>query len=100
MEAREMIQVSDTVRVENGPALREAIATPELLDNSITKAHYQVGAQDAMGKVIALGETMQYLDYFAPFVWYIYQHNGERYLELTARTNKAEALTFAATLEA
>lgn len=40
---REMIEVGAMIRVENGPARKTSIATEELLDNSVTASHYQVG---------------------------------------------------------
>jgi hypothetical protein len=70
---REMIEIGSTIRVENGPAQKVAVATKELLDNAVTASHYQVGAFDSMGKRIVLGESMTYLDYLAEDVWYIYQ---------------------------
>jgi hypothetical protein len=69
----EMIEIGSTIRVENGPARKTAIATKELLDDKVTASHYQVGAFDAMGNRIVLGEPMTYLDYRGELVWYIYQ---------------------------
>lgn len=70
---REMIEIGSTIRVENGPARKVAVATRELLDDAVTARHYQEGALDAMGKRIVLGEPMTYLDYLGELVWYIYQ---------------------------
>jgi hypothetical protein len=70
---RELIEIGSTIRVENGPARKTAVATKELLDDKMTASHYQVGAFDAMGKRIVLGERMTYLDYRGELVWYIYQ---------------------------
>ncbi|MBE3088019.1 MAG: hypothetical protein IMZ71_02735 [Chloroflexi bacterium] len=70
---REMIEIGTTIRVENGPARKTAIATEELLDNKVIASHYQAGLKDALGKVIILGEPMTYLDYRGELVWYIYQ---------------------------
>ena len=70
---REMIEIGSTIRVENGPARKVAVATAELMDDKVTASHYQVGAFDAMGKRIVLGESMTYLDYRGELVWYIYQ---------------------------
>jgi len=70
---RELIEIGSTIRVENGPSRRKAIATRELLDDKVTASHYQAGAFDAMGKRIVLGEPMTYLDYLNDLVWYIYQ---------------------------
>jgi hypothetical protein len=69
----EMIEIGSTIRVENGPARKTGIATRELLDDKVTASHYQVGAFDAMGKRIVLGEPMTYLDYLVEAVWYLYQ---------------------------
>lgn len=97
---RELIEIGTTVRVENGPARKTAVATAELLDDAVTASHYfarQVrparyeideegnpgalispaetipGGKDAMGKEIILGEPMTYLDYRGEWVWYVYQ---------------------------
>jgi len=70
---REMIEIGSAIRVENGPARKVAVATAELMDDKVTASHYQVGAFDAMGKRIVLGESMTYLDYRGELVWYIYQ---------------------------
>jgi hypothetical protein len=70
---REMIEIGTTIRVENGPARKTAIATEELLDDKVTASHYKVGLKDAMGKPIAIGEPMTYLDYKGELVWYVYQ---------------------------
>ena len=51
---RELIQVGRTVRVENGPARKTAVATKKLLSDAITAPHYQEGAPDAMGKKIVI----------------------------------------------
>jgi len=70
---REMIEIGTTIRVENGPARKTAVATKELLDDAVTASHYKVGERDALGKVIVLGELMTYLDYLGDLVWYIYK---------------------------
>ncbi|MBE3063853.1 MAG: hypothetical protein IMZ69_02400 [Spirochaetes bacterium] len=70
---REMIEIGTTIRVENGPARKTAIATEELLDDAVTVSHYHIGLKDALGKVIVLGEPMTYLDYRGEDVWYVYQ---------------------------
>jgi hypothetical protein len=69
---RELIEIGTTIRIENGPARKDAIATKELLDDTVTKSHYAVGLRDALGKVIVLGESMTYLDYFGDWAWYVY----------------------------
>jgi hypothetical protein len=103
---RELIEIGTTIRVENGPARKTGIATAELLDDAVTKSHYAVGLKDAMGKVIALGEPMTYLDYFGEWVWYIYQlrpddthADGERWLPAGVETTKELALKAAELLE-
>jgi hypothetical protein len=70
---RELIEIGSTIRVENGPARKTAVATKELLDDKVTAHHYQEGQFDALGKRIKLGEAMTYLDYFGELAWYIYK---------------------------
>ena len=67
-----IIEIGDTIRIEDGPPRKKAIATAELLDDKITKHHYQKGRFDAMGKPIILGEEMTYLDYYGEHVFYVY----------------------------
>jgi hypothetical protein len=63
-------------RVEQGPALKKAKATRELLHNSLTADHYQEGLRDARGKPIKVGDEMHYLDHLAPHGFYVYEHQG------------------------
>lgn len=68
----------DQVRIEQGPALKNAIATPELLHNDQTASHYEAGAFDALGKRIELGQPMDYLDHGGAVnegskTYYVYQ---------------------------
>jgi hypothetical protein len=90
------------VRVEAGAARKTAIATEELLSNAATAARYQVGAKDALGKPIALGEPMTYLDDLAPAVWYVYQADATgRFLPAgEPHPTQAEAFMAAARLAA
>jgi hypothetical protein len=69
----ESIKISETVVIESGPAKKKAIATYELLSDSVTAGHYKAGAKDAMYKPIVLGQEMTYLDWLGEWVWYIYQ---------------------------
>lgn len=103
---REMIEIGTTIRVENGPARKTAVATKALLDDAVTASHYAVGERDAMGKEIVLGEPMSYLDYFGEWVWYVYQlrpddthADGERWLPAGVETTKEAALIAAELLE-
>jgi hypothetical protein len=103
---RELIEIGSTIRVENGPARKTAVATPELLDDKMTASHYQVGAFDAMGKRIVLGESMTYLDYRGKWVWYIYQlkddetaPEGKRWMPAGVEETQEAALAFAHGLE-
>lgn len=59
----DLLEIDGKVRIERGPKTLTATATKELLDNSKTKEHYQVGSMDALGKVIVLGEPMVYHDW-------------------------------------
>ena len=86
-----MIQVGAGVRIESGPARKTAIATHDLLDNRVTARHYRIGAKDAKGKVINLGQSMDYLDYRSAPVWYVYQEFEGRYVERGVYETKAAA---------
>lgn len=96
-----LIDVSETVRIESGPARKRAKASADLLDNKVTASHYlpprpatkaeiadpsaltegkQFFYRDAMGKPIKLGETMDYIDWLAPddeHVWTVYQADSD-----------------------
>jgi hypothetical protein len=103
---REMIEIGETLRVENGPARKTAVATAELLDDAVTASHYQIGERDAVGRPIVIGEPMTYLDYRGEWVWYIYQlrddetaPDGTRWLPAGVETTKERALTAAGLLE-
>lgn len=78
-----MIQISDRVRIESGPERKHAIATKELLDNSVTHSLYQEGVYDSAGNTIVLGQEMEYLDHYGPKVFYVYEMDGTgRYLPM------------------
>lgn len=70
---RELIEISDTVRVESGPVRRRAIASHDTLSDGVTARHYKAGRFDAEGKVILLGQEMTYLDYRGDWAYHIYQ---------------------------
>lgn len=74
MSASTMIQLSATVRVEDGPVRKRATATKELLDDTVTAKHYRVGSKDSLGKIIKLGQDMDYIDWKSrERVWNVYQ---------------------------
>lgn len=92
----DLIEISDTVRIERGRPRRSAIATEELLSNEVTASHYAVGERDAAGEVIELGKEMEYIDWLSEeLVWYIYRHDGERFQRIGWRSGEAEAVAFA-----
>lgn len=70
---REMFEFGPHLRLENGPKRKRAIATKELLSNEVTASHYTLGAFDARGKRIKLGEEMEYLDYLGDIEWILYE---------------------------
>ena len=90
-----IIEIGDTIRIEDGPPRKKAIATAEVLDDKITAKHYQKGRLDAMGKKIVLGEEMTYLDYYGQHVFYVYQFDGERYQPAGVAETEKEARTIA-----
>lgn len=73
MAKENLVDLSDYVRVEDGPLRRTEIATEELLSDEVTARHYQVGKPDAAGNIITLGKEMTFLDFKAKRVWYVYK---------------------------
>lgn len=75
-----LVQIGSTIRIEPGPALIKAEATPELLADDVTAPHYYAGerdtglvddegnpvmkkALDALANPIELGKEMSYLNW-------------------------------------
>ena len=73
MAKENIVDLSDYVRVEDGPLRRTEIATEELLSDEVTARHYQVGKPDAAGNFISLGKELTFLDFKAKRVWYVYK---------------------------
>lgn len=96
--APESIQFSETVRIERGPARKQAIATPELLSDDVTARHYQEGAKDALGKPIKIGDRMDYLDWKGAYVWYVYKLDGGRYQPAGSHPDLEGAIAIARSL--
>jgi len=104
----DLIEISDTVRIERGHVRKQAVATKELLDSKVTAAHYHVGGRDAAGKKIQLGEPMDYIDWLkTDRVWYVYklivveeEVDGKlltvsRFMPQQSFADEAEAVVFA-----
>lgn len=74
------IQISPSLRIEDGPARKRAVATEELL--AAIRRDYRERMIGADGKKIVLGAEMEYLDWFGPRVWYLYRWDAkaERWL--------------------
>ncbi|MEJ7831327.1 MAG: hypothetical protein WKF79_00295 [Nocardioides sp.] len=110
-----IIRIGSTFLIESGPFRRTAVATPELLNVSVTASHYQAPRKatpdeiadpaqptpdgqifsiDADGNPIKLGEQITYLDWNGhrdpdgPSAFYVY-----RYEELTAAERKERGTT-------
>ncbi|MBW2647701.1 MAG: hypothetical protein JRE23_16300 [Deltaproteobacteria bacterium] len=90
-----IIEIGDTIRIEDGPPRKKATATAEILDDKVTAKHYQKGRFDAMGKTIVLGEEMTFLDYYGKHVFYVYKHDGERWQPVGVAETEDEAHTIA-----
>jgi hypothetical protein len=114
-----ILAIGDTIRIEPGPALIRAVATPELLANDVTADHYQAPrdatpeeiaskdfdtpegvfyAKDAMGQPIVLGQEMAYLDWLGDrngnegaTVFYTYAHEPRTAAERKALEIPADA---------
>lgn len=91
-----LIEIGGKVRVEQGPELKTAEATEELLDDKVTASHYhapvekthaasgktvKVYAKDALGQRIEIGSDMTYLDWLGDRVWYVYVKQWEEVLD-------------------
>jgi len=68
-----LVEIKDgAIRIESGPVRRREKATEELLGER-TADHYREGGVDALGKPIALGKPMDYIDWkSAERVWTVY----------------------------
>jgi len=96
----DLIEIGGKARVERGPARKTGTATEALLGNDQTASHYQLGGNDADGKVIEEGKTMAYLDYLAGrTVFYVYAlDESGQWQEDSVETDEAIALVRATTL--
>lgn len=99
----------DVVAVEYGAVYKTEIATEELLSDTKTASHYVVGAPDAAGNEIVLGQPMTYVDWLGDHAWFVYRltavpedevdARGATYWELKGyRETQDEAEAFALTL--
>ena len=98
----------EKVRIEKGPQLVTLECNKENLSDAVTMPHYRIGGRDALGRVIcperasprrdfiadpgppdltlgkvSIGEDMICVDWrckFKPWVWKIYQWDGERFV--------------------
>lgn len=88
-----MIEIGDAVRIEAGPVRRRGIATEELLSNDVTAGHYQVGAPDALGKPIVLGEIMDYVDWRSPArAYYLYSLDKVDTIKMTQGPKRGQTI--------
>ncbi len=105
----------DQVRIELGPQIIELDCTDENLRDEVTAPHYKIGGIDAYGRVIRpdeaevlvqknpvgvvnKGEKMHCVDWrskHVPHVWKVYQYDGERFIQVGERADKAEAIAWA-----
>jgi hypothetical protein len=88
-------QISDSIRVDRGPPIRAATATETLLMGGRLASHYRVGAPDAIGRRIELGNTMFYVDWKAKpddYVYTVYQLENGRYQIVERYVTEAAAL--------
>lgn len=69
----DLIEIDGKVRIERGPARKTAVATEELLSDTVTHPGYHAGGFDAGGNVIVLGEPMVYIDFLGERGWYVYK---------------------------
>ena len=69
-------QISENVRIEDGFARKNEVATEDLL--KAIHPSYAASGKDAAGRPIRLGEEMTYLDFYGPRVWYVYERENEK----------------------
>lgn len=92
-----LTEIDGRIRVESGPVRRTAEATEEVL--ATLPDHYAVGKPDALGKTIALGEPMDFIDWLAPErAFYVYELVDGRWQPRGAYATEDAALSAAATL--
>lgn len=68
-----IIEIGDNVRIERGPVVKTAVATPELFASGTLAAHYAIGKRDKMGEVIVAGQPFTYLDWNGPHAFHVYE---------------------------
>jgi hypothetical protein len=83
-----LTEINGKVRVEAGPRRVHAVATEELLDDSVTSPHYKAGLRDAQGKRIKLNEEFDYLDWMGQKVFYVYHLQEQEVTKDQALTHK------------
>lgn len=92
---------ADLVRIELGPQVIHMPCNESNISNAVTSAHYQVGALDALGKIIVMGETMACVDWRAklqPKVWKVYQQTDGGFVKVDQTEDKQQALALALAL--
>lgn len=73
----DLFQLPNGYVIERGPVRREDVATEELLTSGKLAPHYRVGARDAMGKPIVIGDKFTYVDWNSPkdsWPWKVYKN--------------------------
>ena len=90
-------QISDTVRIERGPARVTVTADTETLKR--LHPRYQPGTRDAAGQLIEQGQDMVILERHQR-VWYVYRtdENGS-YQVVSRHADRAAAVAAAQALE-
>lgn len=72
-----IIELSDSLRAEDGPRRKRGKATPRRMD--YLKSHYRVGGVDSMGKPIRWHKEFDYIDWPGDRIWNLYEHRGGRW---------------------
>lgn len=95
-------EIDGAIRVERGPVRRSEVATTELLSDEVTAGHYRVGGVDALGKTIALGKTMDFIDWKGGGgAFYVYQRDAAgRFQPVGTHETEDAAMSQAASLAA
>lgn len=94
-----LAEIDGKLRIEAGYARKTAVATPDILKDSVTKEHYVEGAFDAVGRVIEMGKDFSYLDYYGPAVYWVYKLDEDGFWqEFESFPTQAEAVLAATAL--
>ena len=74
---RELIQVSTSIRIENGPLKKTVIAGDGTVGDDFSPKRYKYDKRDVYGKKIVKGEVFTFLDDYNSWGWFVYKLDTE-----------------------